>query len=139
MELDPLDVEQDANDGPLPSDAEVNKLLQDSPTQPQGSPLTDQESSPTAAIRTALEARVMEELGEFGRSTIKPPLPLSTSECGGVKPSNGNDITCAGAGGNVQVAAESCAVGSLDLMHADSALVKTQPINTNPKIPDGTS
>ena len=56
MERDPFELDLGANPGPLPSDAEMNSLLQDSPVPPKGSPLTDHEESPTAAIKTALEA-----------------------------------------------------------------------------------
>ena len=69
MEGDPFEMDQGVNLGSLPSDAEMNKLLQDSPIPPKGSPLTDHEDSPTAAIKTALEARVMEE-GEESLITI---------------------------------------------------------------------
>jgi hypothetical protein len=136
MERDPFEIDQDSNPGPLPSDAEVNLMLMDSPIPPKGSPLTDHEESPTAAIKTALEARVMEEHGE-SNSIIKLPLPLNTNDCGGIVPSNGGDITCVGVGGTADVAAESCAVESLDLMHADSALSNTQTNKPTPIILDG--
>jgi hypothetical protein len=112
MERDPLELDLGVNPGPLPSDAEMNSLLQDSQVPPKGSPLTYHEESPTAAIKTALAARIMEEHGESGISIIKPPLPLNTKDCGVIEPSNGKDITCVGVGGSVHVVAEGCAVGS---------------------------
>ena len=134
MEKDPFELDLGAHPGPLPSDAEMNSLLQDSPVPPKGSPLTDHEASPTAAIKSALEARVMEEHGKSGNATIKLPLPLNTNDCGGIIPSNGKNVTCIGVEGNVHVAAEGGAVGSMDSMHAQNNSKLTK--NT-PKIPDG--
>ncbi len=137
MEGDPFEMDQGVNLGSLPSDAEMNKLLQDSPIPPKGSPLTDHEDSPTAAIKTALEARVMEEGEESIIAIFKPPLPLNTDDCGGIEPSNGRNVTCVGIGGSVHAAAEGGAVGSSDSMHADSAQNKTKTIKSTPKIPEG--
>jgi hypothetical protein len=68
MDNDLLEMDQDTDTGPSPTDAEAAALLEDSPTHPDGSPLTDQDKSPTAAIKTALEAKMSEELGKFNKS-----------------------------------------------------------------------
>jgi hypothetical protein len=69
MESDPLELDQDEVLGPLPSDAEVVTLLENSPAQLHFGLLTDHEESPTAAIKTALEAKISEELGEFDKTS----------------------------------------------------------------------
>ncbi len=132
MESDPLELDQDEVLGPLPSDAEVVTLLRNSPAHPHFSPLTDHEESPTAAIKTALEAKISEELGEFGKTSSKLyPLP-SKNDCGSVESSNGQDAACVAAGGGNQAAAEGTVVGpQVDPMHANSAPDQIQPKNTN--------
>ena len=113
MDADLLEMDQGTNEGPLPTDAETAALLEDSPPRPVASPLTDQDSSPTVAIKTALEAKMNEELGEFDKSrVIKLPLPFGTNDCGGIESGNRNDAACVDAGRGNKVAAEGSAVGS---------------------------
>ena len=97
--------------GPLPTDAETASLLADSPIQPAVSPLTDHETSPTMAIKSAIEAKISEEQGEFDVPTFKPNLPLTFKRDQG--------------------AAESTHTGPITgPVSVDSALVKTKPINS---------
>jgi hypothetical protein len=97
--------------GPLPSDAEAASLLVDSPIQPAVSPLTNNEASLIITIQLAIETKISEELSEFGKTTVKPPLPL--------------------VGKRDQGAAESTVTRPLaGLVHADSALVKIKPTNS---------
>jgi hypothetical protein len=113
MNTDLLEMDQSPTAGPSLTDAEAAALLEDSPPHPVGSPLTDQDESPTAAIKTALEAKMNEEMGEFDKTRIvKLPLLSSTNDCGGIDSGNRGDTACVNAGRVNQVATEGSAAGS---------------------------
>ena len=113
MDSDLLEMDLSANVGPSLTDAEAAAMLEDSPPHPVGSPLTDQDESPTAAMKTALEAKMNEEMGEFDKSrVVKLPLPFGTDDCGAIDSGNRGDAACVDADREKQVATEGSAVGS---------------------------